>query len=98
LAGLVWFGLASFDNKISVADTASKKVLTRLNEFFNTINGQTVAFSPDGKLLAATDRHALNLWRTDLKPSGLLTARVAVLDRLRSSGYPGQVHASFGRP
>jgi len=57
--------LASFDNKVTVVDMASKKVLTRLNGFFNVINCQTVAFSPDGKLLAAADRHALNLWRTD---------------------------------
>jgi WD40 repeat protein/serine/threonine protein kinase len=58
--------LASFDNKVTIVDTGSKKVLARLNGSFNLINGQTVAFSPDGKVLASADQGAINLWHTDV--------------------------------
>lgn len=55
--------LASFDNKITILDAATKRVLTRLNGYFTTIDSQALAFSPNGKLLAAADKGAVNLWR-----------------------------------
>lgn len=57
--------LASFDNKVTILDAATKRVVTRLNGYFPGVNPQTLTFSPDGKLLAAADKGAVSLWRTN---------------------------------
>jgi WD40 repeat protein len=57
--------LASFDDKVTILDAATKRVLKRLNGFFKLPNSQTLAFSHDGKLLAVAEKRAVNLWRTN---------------------------------
>jgi WD40 repeat protein/serine/threonine protein kinase len=56
--------LASFDNKVTILDVASRKILQRLGGKFGSVGSQMLAFSRDGKYLAAADRQAVNLWRT----------------------------------
>ena len=56
--------LASFDNKVTILDASTKRVLTRLKGHFGQIGSQILAFSPDGRLLATADKGAVNLWRT----------------------------------
>jgi WD40 repeat protein/serine/threonine protein kinase len=57
--------LASFDTKVTIMAVSSRTILKRLDGRFETINSQTLAFSGDGKYLAAVEERAVNLWRTN---------------------------------
>ncbi len=61
---------------------ASRKILRRLHGRSKWINSQTLAFSRDGKYLAAADRQSVNLWCTN---------DWQVEHRLQGDSIPGDV-------
>jgi len=57
-----WLATGSTDKKIRVWDLSSKNVVQSFDGASNVV--MALAFSPDSKILAATDQFIINLWNT----------------------------------